>query len=124
MDQVPPAKFCADFSAGDCLTVFFCLPCVYGSGLAKNARYQRTGKNAREGLFPDTISECAVVCGSIFIGSIVPCFTGIYLRSIRPGATEDVGSAFLAEWCGLCSCAPCQMNQFRMAGGDVAANLL
>lgn len=90
------------------------MPCVYGSGLARYTRFQKTGEARPEGLCPDTVSEAAVVCGSLLIGSIIPCLTGIYLRSIRSGSTESIGSSFLAEWCILCSCAPCQMNQFRL----------
>lgn len=99
------------------------MPCVYGSGLARYTRYQSTGSAQAEGLCPDTVSEAAVVCGSLCIGSIVPCATGIYLRSIRDGATEPVGAAFLAEWCTLCSCAPCQMNQFRLGRANAALML-
>lgn len=113
MEPVPAAAVFPEFSFSDCLAATFCQPCVYGSGLARVTRFDRTGQAQPEGLFPDTTSELAVILGTCAIGGIVPCLTGIYLRSMRSGATEHIGNAILAEWCVLCSCAPCQMNQFR-----------
>lgn len=124
MDSVPPATLCAEFSAGDFFTVCFCSPCVYGSGLAKYNRSTKTGENRPEGLCCDTLSEVGVLCGTFVIGGIVPCLTGVYLRSLRPGASENAAVACLAEIFGICSCAPCQMNQYRRSGVAVSESLL
>ena len=107
------------------MAAVFLQPCVYGSGLTKDLRYKRTGKNTPEGLCPDTLGEWAVIWGACVLGSIVPCLTGIYMRSVTENSNgEHMLSAIMAECCPLCSCAPCQMNQYRLKGGDVTANML
>ena len=118
-DQVPDAACWPgglrgeDYLYGTC-----CLPCVYGSGLAKDRHFKRSeGKNEPEDLCPNRPSEWAVIIGTCYVGSLVPCLTGVYLRSLSASSDgEDLLTAVVAEWCPLCSCAPCQMNVYRGLG--------
>jgi hypothetical protein len=90
-------------------------------------RYKKTKRNTPEGLLPDSLGEWGVIAGSCLLGSVVPCMTGIYLRSLSANAGdagEDLATAIFAEWCPLCSCAPCQMNQYRVKGVAVVAGML
>jgi hypothetical protein len=89
------------------------MPCVYGSGLTKDMR----GTPTPEGLCPDTCGECVVIGGTCLLGSLMPCMTGIYIRSVS--GDEHCATAVLAECCPMCSCAPCQMNQYRDLGTPV-----
>ena len=107
--SVPAATCCyTDFKPADCCTAVCCYPCVYGSALTKY-----TTDNRKEGLCPDSMPECAVLVGSCVCGTIVPCCVGIYIRGkTNSGSLAD---NIAAEMCIPCSCASCQMNQYRRA---------
>lgn len=113
MATVPAATCCpiSDVGFADCCAAVFCQPCVYGSGLTKFRRDQKGG-GGPEGLFPDTSGECCVIVGTCVLGSVMLCLTGVYIRAHN----EALCPAVLAECCPLCSCAPCQMNQYRNTG--------
>ena len=119
---VPEGHCCAEASPGDVVTVVFCYPCVYGAALTKDSRYARNGETKAKSLCPDTSTEWLMVLGSCVFGAVVPCLTGIYLRSLSASAgrnPERLEVATIIECCALFTCGPCQINQYRKKGGEL-----
>jgi hypothetical protein len=120
---------CKVFDSEDVCQAVFCYPCVMGSALTRATAEFGTKE---VGLCPPCWSRGWWVCASAFcFGGFFPFLTGVYLRTatVDPNSDEndtfpnlgaqyeregkDILTICLSSAFPICSCAPCQFNQYR-----------
>lgn len=116
MEEIPTACFCDTETAGrhelaDCVSVACCAPCVYGGAVAR----ARSGAKEPVDLCACTPAQLLATAMTLVVGDAALLCAGVYLRRTAAKNGDTLGRACLAECCPLCSFAPCQINDYRLA---------
>ena len=118
MSTIGTAQCCCGPDRGNaCCEAVCCTPCVYG------AAYQKSITNEyKESLKPWPLPKLGVCLLGMtpVINFIAIPSVGVYLRLYSKAGPEKEScfNAVLAESFPVCSCAPCQMNEYRKSGKE------